>query len=221
MPLILNIDTAMGTASFCVAKGEEVLLYAENKTQQDHASWLHTAIKDAFSKMQLAISDLDAVAVNNGPGSYTGLRIGLSTAKGLCYALGKPLICLNNLYVMAAAVADEAQDLICPAIDARRMEIFTALYDKKLNIVMSPTALIMDKDRFPEHIAERQITVTGDGAFKLKNTFMDNKAVYVEKTIHSIHMVHLSNIYFMAGNFSSLAYEEPFYIKAPHITIPK
>src|SRR6187399_3095526 len=136
MALILNIDTAVDVASLCLAKDEEVLSIARNESQKDHASWLHIAIKEIFEKNNSELTSVHAVAVTGGPGSYTGLRIGMATAKGICYALNKPLISLNTLLVMANAAKDvhnsfaESANLLCPMIDARRMEVFTAIYTK-------------------------------------------------------------------------------------------
>src|SRR6185503_9501274 len=135
MALILHIDTAVEAASVCLAKNGEVLFISKNvrkdslgERQKDHAAWLHIAIKDIFEKNNLEITSLDAVAVTEGPGSYTGLRIGMATAKGICYGLSKPLVTLNTLLVMANAAKSNDAGLLCPMIDARRMEVFTAVY---------------------------------------------------------------------------------------------
>ena len=118
MALILNIDTAIDTASICLAKDGEVLSIAKNVRQKDHTAWLHIAIKEIFEKNDLEISLVDAVAITSGPGSYTGLRIGMATAKGICYAMNKPLITLNTLLAMANAAKNESAELLCPMIDA-------------------------------------------------------------------------------------------------------
>jgi tRNA threonylcarbamoyladenosine biosynthesis protein TsaB len=120
MSLILNIDTALDTASVCLANQKEVLQFSVNEDQKDHAAWLHQTIAELLQKGGYSIKDLDAVAVSIGPGSYTGLRVGLATAKGFCYALQIPLITVNTLKLIAFAAKDEAIDLICPMIDARR-----------------------------------------------------------------------------------------------------
>lgn len=135
MPLILHIDTATNYASICISKDDVVLGFEENAEQKNHASFLQPAIKAMFAKCNFNLSDIDAVAVTNGPGSYTGLRVGLASAKGLCFALNKALILLNTLQVMAAASIESKKEedidiLFCPMIDARRMEVFTALYAK-------------------------------------------------------------------------------------------
>src|SRR5205814_5136447 len=145
MALIFNIDTALEIASLGLAEDGIMIQSIENDQQKDHAAWIHVAIKNLFEKTGKTIDQLDAVAVSNGPGSYTGLRVGLSTAKGLCYALNIPLITVGTLQVMAlnavqALAKSDLQSadhggenelgdiLFCPMIDARRMEVFTAVY---------------------------------------------------------------------------------------------
>src|SRR5687767_1657626 len=135
MALILNIDTAMELASICLSDEKEVLSFSENRDQKDHAGWLQPAIKQVMDDAGFSLSELAAIAVTSGPGSYTGLRVGLSSAKGLCFALKLPLITVNTLEAMAQAVPSEAAALRCPMIDARRMEVFTAIYDDAMNEV--------------------------------------------------------------------------------------
>src|SRR6187549_617972 len=166
MALILNIDTAVDVASICLAKDGKVLSIAKNESQKDHASWLHIAIKEIFEKNNLKLGSVDAVAVTGGPGSYTGLRIGLATAKGICYALNKPLIILNTLLVMAYAAKDESSDLLCPMIDARRMEVFTAIYTKELQIVKEPVAITLNENSFAEYFTNSSICFFGNGSNK-------------------------------------------------------
>src|SRR6187431_3411411 len=157
MALILNIDTAVDVASICLAKDGNVLTIAMNESQKDHASWLHIAIKEIFEKNNLALGSVDAIAVTGGPGSYTGLRIGMATAKGICYALNKPLISLNTLLMMAHAAKQENADLFCPMIDARRMEVFTAIYTKELEIVKDPVAITLNEKSFAEYFSNDSI----------------------------------------------------------------
>ncbi|MEP7258055.1 MAG: tRNA (adenosine(37)-N6)-threonylcarbamoyltransferase complex dimerization subunit type 1 TsaB, partial [Flavitalea sp.] len=141
MALIIAIDTAVDTAGVCLSADSQALGFLENERQKDHASWIHTAIRTLMNEAGFSMSKLNAVAVTAGPGSYTGLRVGMATAKGLCYALNIPLITENTLKVMAYAVKQEYQQtltenevpvLFCPMIDARRIEVFTALFNDKL-----------------------------------------------------------------------------------------
>src|SRR6188508_3675664 len=173
MALLLNIDTAVDIASICLAKDGQVLSIAKNvredavgESQKDHASWLHIAIKEIFEKNDLELGAVDAIAVTGGPGSYTGLRIGMATAKGICYALNKPLISLNTLLVMANVAKEEKADLLCPMIDARRMEVFTALYTKELEIVKEPAAITLNENSFAEYLLNNSICFFGNGSNK-------------------------------------------------------
>ena len=144
MSIILNIDTAVQTSSVCLAQNNEVLALKINPSQKDSAAWLHMAIKEVLKEQNIELKDLDAIAVSEGPGSYTGLRVGMSTAKGLCYVSQKPLITINSLQMMAVAAKDEPTDFICPMIDARRMEVFTAIFDHELNYVLQPSNFILE-----------------------------------------------------------------------------
>jgi tRNA threonylcarbamoyladenosine biosynthesis protein TsaB len=134
MALILNIDTATETGGICIAEEGKTLAMAVNPEQKDHASWLHPAVEKIMRDAGCGMKDLQAVAVTAGPGSYTGLRVGMAAAKGFCYALGIPLITENTLKVMALAAKEQApgDGLLCPMIDARRMEVFTAVYQNDL-----------------------------------------------------------------------------------------
>src|SRR2546423_5943119 len=141
MAFILNIDTALEEACISLAENDRIIKYAINDNQKDHATWLQPAIKNLFEESGIKTDQLHAVGVSNGPGSYTGLRVGLSTAKGLCYALKIPLITICSLEVIAFSAKREATELICPMIDARRMEIFTAVYDKTLAQIVTPQSV--------------------------------------------------------------------------------
>ena len=150
MAILLSIDTALENASICLTKGDEVLGFTTNTDQKDHAAWLHVSIRENLEKNKLQTTSLEGIIVSIGPGSYTGLRIGLATAKGLCYALNIPLIAVSTLEMIAYAAQNEAIDLICPLIDARRMEVFMALYDRHLTLVKEPQAMIIDANSFDD-----------------------------------------------------------------------
>ena len=223
MALILNIDTAVDVASLCLAKDGEVLSIARNESQKDHASWLHTAIKEIFEKNDLELGSIDAIAVTGGPGSYTGLRIGMATAKGICFALNKPLISLNTLLVMANAAKDvhknsfgESADVLCPMIDARRMEVFTALYKKDLQIVKEPAAVIIDEKSFDEELAHSSICFFGNGSNKFQKIRNHPNAFFTELGFDATAMVSLADEKFSKKDFADLAYAEPLYLKEFH-----
>lgn len=213
MALLLNIDTALENASVCLAKGEAVVAFAENSVKNQTASWLHEAIKEMAGKAGITLQDIDAVAVSNGPGSYTGLRIGLATAKGLCYALQIPLICINTLTLMASAVKDKAEEFIVPMIDARRMEVFTALFDKELNIIKQPEATILSPESYADILTNHKVLFTGDGTVKFKSIVTAPTASFIEGKVNALNMLGLSQQRFEQQMFNDLAYTEPFYIK--------
>jgi len=213
MALILNIDTAVDVASICLAKNGNVLSIARNESQKDHASWLHIAIKEIFEKNNLELRSVDAIAVTGGPGSYTGLRIGMATAKGICFALNKPLISLNTLLVMANAAKDECGDLLCPMIDARRMEVFTAIYTKELQIVKEPVAITLNENSFAEYFSNNSICFFGNGSIKFKVIEKSPQAFFCDIKTDASSMISLSEISFTEKKFADLAYAEPLYLK--------
>jgi len=223
MALILNIDTAIDVASLCLAREEEVLSIARNESQKDHATWLHIAIKEIFEKNGLELRSVDAIAVTGGPGSYTGLRIGMATAKGICFALNKPLISLNTLLVMANAAKDvhkdsfgESADLLCPMIDARRMEVFTAIYTKGLKIVKDPAAIKLNENSFAEYLSNNSICFFGNGSNKFQAIEKSPQAFFSDIKTDALSMISLSEKSFAEKKFADLAYAEPLYLKEFH-----
>ena len=213
MALILNIDTAVETASLCLSKNGQVTGILLNEKMKDHAKWLHPAIKDIIEKTGLPIQQLDAVAVTEGPGSYTGLRISMAAAKGICYALNKPLITLNTLLVMASTAKKIARGLLCPMIDARRMEVFTAIYTQKLEIIIPPVAMVLDEKSFEEWLKKKQIFFFGNGSCKFREKTKHPNAVFGNITMGASAMVELSEKKYRLGEFANLAYTEPLYLK--------
>ena len=213
MAIILNIDTSVETASVCLSHHTEVIGQAVNENQKDHAAWLHTAIINLINGAQLQINDINAIAISIGPGSYTGLRIGLAAAKGLCYALSLPLISINTLEMMAHSVAKEKGEFICPLIDARRMEVFTATYNKSLEEITKPFALIVDKNSFTDLLSSGSVIFCGNGSKKLQTILDHDNAFYSNTIATATDLVHLSSMYFQDKKFANLAYTEPYYLK--------
>ena len=213
MALILNIDTAVDVASLCLAKDGKVLSIAKNESQKDHASWLHIAIKEIFEKSNSALRSVDALAVTGGPGSYTGLRIGMATAKGICYALNKPLISLNTLLVTANAAKDESADLLCPMIDARRSEVFTAIYSKDLRIIKEPAAIELNEKSFDEELLTNSICFFGNGSIKFQSIKKNQRAIFSNIISDASSMISLSEGKYKRQEFADLAYSEPLYLK--------
>jgi len=219
--LLLHIDTAVQSASVCLAKDENILATTINPSEKESAAWLHLAIQDILRQHNYTPNQLDAIAVSAGPGSYTGLRVGMATAKGLCYALNLPLISINTLQMMAAAFKEPSTDLLCPMIDARRMEVFTALFDWSLNEVMPPKNLILDEQSFAEPLQEHTISFFGNGSEKARPLLQHSHAMFVDVLANASDMVSLAAKKFAEGQFSDLAYSEPYYGKDFHSPIFK
>jgi tRNA threonylcarbamoyladenosine biosynthesis protein TsaB len=218
MALILNIDTAQEIASICVAENASVLAINHNEEQQDHAAWLHLAIGELLKKTGKTRSQLEAIAVSNGPGSYTGLRIGLSTAKGLCYALNVPLILISTLEMIAYASKDQEGDLLVPMIDARRMEVFTAIYDKQIRVKNSTHTLILQPGSFGDLLDVHKLIFCGNGSGKARKLITHSNAVYSPVRADTGHLSALSESCHREKDFADLAYSEPFYSKDFHST---
>lgn len=225
MTTILQIETATQVCSAAISRNGETIALKEEMASNIHAGSLTLFIKAVMDQAGLKFADLDAIAVSKGPGSYTGLRIGVSTAKGLCYALDKPLIAIGTLQMMAAGFLQQqpAYDgLICSMIDARRMEVFTAVYDSKLNEVAPVQAKIIDEDSFREVLETAAVTFIGDGAAKCKSTLEHENSVFLESNFNSAaNMSKLALDAFHAGKFEDVAYFEPFYLKDFVLTTPK
>jgi len=215
MALILNIDTATEEAGICLAADGEVVAMAVNPDQRDHAAWLHVAVEKMMRDADVRMKDLDAVAVTSGPGSYTGLRVGMAAAKGFCYALGIPLITENTLKVMAMAARDRvAPDvLLCPMIDARRMEVFTAVYKNDLEEVMPTTAMVIDPHSFEQYLSDRQMSFFGGGSNKCKPIITASSAAFIEINYTPGYLGILSFLRYLQGEFTGVAYSEPAYTK--------
>ncbi len=213
MAIILNIDCAQETASVGIAREAECITTRRNELQADHASWIHAAIQEMLAETGINLAEAAAIAVTSGPGSYTGLRVGMATAKGLCYALQKPLICVPTLEMMAYAARNTTATLICPMIDARRMEVYAAIYDKKLNELVSPEALILEPTTYESYIAAHPVCFTGSGSKKLQGLVHSQHAVFEDIPATVTDMSALSYKRYMLQDFASLAYAEPLYIK--------
>lgn len=221
MILLLHIDTAVQVASVCLSVEQKVIATLVNPSGKESASWLHLAVKSILEDNGFLPNQLSAIAVSMGPGSYTGLRVGMATAKGLCYALSIPLIGINTLKMMAAAVKDPATELLCPMIDARRMEVFTAVYTRSLEEIKAPTNLVLDAGSFSDLLEQHQITFFGNGSTKALNLFKHSNAFFVDCVATAADMVLLSVEQFDSKQFIDLAYTEPFYGKDFHSSIPK
>lgn len=215
MALILNIDTATETAGITLSEDGRSLSMATNDVPKEHAVWLHTAVQRLLGETGFRMRDLSAVAVTSGPGSYTGLRVGMSAAKGFCYALGIPLITESTLKVMAFAAREQltGADLLCPMIDARRMEVFTAVYRPDMTEWLPATAMIIDEHSFEDLLAQRRVSFFGGGSDKCKPLIQSPHAQFESLIYHTGYLGILSFLRYLQKEFTGLAYSEPVYTK--------
>lgn len=220
MSLILHIDTATETAGVYLAMEGVLIAAAINQQQQDHAKWIHPAIEQLIKEAGYALQSLKAIAVTAGPGSYTGLRVGMATAKGLCYALSIPLITESTLKVMAAAVIRQTANppkspstLYCPIIDARRMEVFAAVYNEQMDEMLGPCALILSENSFKQQLDSSVIIFFGSGAGKWQSICPHPNASFREVVAGGPAFSSLSYSKYVSNQFTLLAYAEPVYLK--------
>lgn len=225
MSLILNIDTASENAHVSFAKDGLVLEALNSESQKEHASFLQTAIQQLSKTTGIDLKDIDAVALTAGPGSYTGLRVGMASAKGICYALKKPLITMGTLEILTVSATELFPDtdetvLFCPMMDARRMEVFTAVYKNDLIISMPPCAMILDEFSFETALLKNKMIFFGSGAAKWKMICTHENAIFKSVFISPEAMSKHSNSLFLQQHFTELAYSEPLYLKEFQTVIP-
>jgi len=222
MSLILNIETATKNCSVSIAKkGVLVNLLEINEGKFSHAEKLHVLIKQILLDSKIELNELDAIAISKGPGSYTGLRIGVSTAKGFCFALGKPLISVPTLTSLSNAVQIDS-GLIIPLIDARRMEVYSAVFTKTHEKVRKTLAEIIEINSFNDYLEKGNGYFIGDGALKCRAVIKHKNAVFIDDKFPSAkEMVTLSYKKLIAKDFENVAYFEPFYLKDFVATPPK
>lgn len=215
MALILQIETATSVCSVALSKEGRTVAFKEKNEPNIHASQLTLFIEEVLRLAGVSYADLSAIAVSQGPGSYTGLRIGTSTAKGLCYALDIPLIAISTLKAMAAGFGDSnntGASLLCPMIDARRMEVYMAVFDKDLKTVHSVTAQILVEDTFARY---SKILLFGDGAEKCRPLYAEKPNVSIISGFENSarYLSALGYEMYVNDDFQDVAYFEPFYLK--------
>ncbi|MBL0054821.1 MAG: tRNA (adenosine(37)-N6)-threonylcarbamoyltransferase complex dimerization subunit type 1 TsaB [Chitinophagaceae bacterium] len=228
MSCILNIDTASELATISMARDGLLISSLSNGDQKDHAAFLQPGISQLCLNSGIPLSQVDAVAVSAGPGSYTGLRVGMASAKGLCYALSIPFITLDTLQIAAFTCLDQQSanerykdHLLCPMIDARRMEVFTAVYDHQLNIILPPAALVLDEHSFTEQLHDHAILFFGSGSDKWRSISNHPNVTFVTFSSDPKYMCRLSEKAFDEKNFTQLADSQPLYLKEFHFTTKK
>ena len=216
--MILQIDTATTSCSVALANNGRVLAFKEINARNMHAQVITVYIDELMAQTSTAYADLDAIAVSCGPGSYTGLRIGVSTAKGLCFALDKPLIAVQTLAAMANGVAlsnDVAGMLLCPMIDARRMEVYTAIFNAAGEVIKPTSAEIIDAESFSGILNNNKVLFFGDGADKCRQALGHNSnAQFLSDFENSAaHLTQIAAEKFSRADFEDVAYFEPYYLK--------
>ena len=227
MAVILNIDTSASHCSVAVAIDGEIAQGFESAEKMDHSSSLAPFIEKCLDFLKEKKLDPDAVSVASGPGSYTGLRIGMSMAKGIAFGKDIPLITISSLEVMAVrAIFTDPEfmgdELIVPMIDARRMEVYTGVYDSALNLRIEEHSKILDENSFEELIDEKKIIFIGDGTEKFKPIYKGGNAKWLGLGMpHAKYMAALSEIYYKEKRFSDVAYTVPSYLKEYQTTKPK
>ena len=232
MSRILQIETSTEVCSVALSENGKHVLKKESLEGLNHSEMLTVFIEELFAQNNIQLKTIDAVAVSKGPGSYTGLRIGVSVAKGICYALGIPLISMNSLKIMGIYAAENLHKyfvvnnneniLFCPMIDARRMEVYTALYNLKGEEIKPVTAEIIGKNFLSEFLEDHQVLFFGNGAQKCKNIIKHNNAIFEGPlTTSAQFMTKVAYEKYNKKEFEDVAYFEPFYLKNFVATIPK
>jgi len=229
MPYILHIETATKVCSVAVTENDKLLYCKETSIANSHSSLITLYSEEVLKNAGIGINKLSAVCVSMGPGSYTGLRIGVSTAKGFCYALNIPLIAVNTLQSMVNFFSAEHKGkikkdtLLCPMIDARRMEVYTAILDNKAQFFKETSAEIIDENSFSEILSSKKMIFFGDGALKCKQFLSShNNAVFNEDfKVSAKGMIPIAWEKFQKKQFEDVAYFEPYYLKDFIATVPK
>lgn len=215
MATILHIDTATSVCSLSIAVNGRIIAKRENRDGQNHGKLIGVFTRELLDETALRP---DAVALSMGPGSYTGLRIGTSFAKGLCYGMDIKLIAIPTLKIIAEgarkAVSVEENDIICPMIDARRMEAYTAFYNNALTEIRATSADIIDSGSYADTLASHRIYFCGDGSGKCKETITDRNAIFLDNIVPlAENMATLAEEAYNNSQFEDVAYFEPFYLK--------
>ena len=214
MALILCIETSTTNCSVAISdNGKIVALQEDNNNQYSHAEKLHLFIDEVLKESEISKSNLQAIAVSKGPGSYTGLRIGVSAAKGLCFALDIPLISIPTLDALAYQV-QSINGIIIPMLDARRLEVYSAVYSSVYKQIRDTKAEILDDHSFLDYFKSDKVYFIGDGVEKFKSICEHNNAVFVDgKLPSSQQMGKLAEIKYKKNDFEDVAYFEPYYLK--------
>lgn len=224
LPYILHIETATDICSLALSKGAVMVDLLEKANTRDHASILTVMVDELMSRNRLKMHHLNAVVLSEGPGSYTSLRVGMSTAKGICYGLGIPMIAINTLESMAegAKREDTGCELICSMIDARRMEVYASVFDRKGNMLLDNQAIILEEGLFDTYLEDYSgILLCGNGAQKAREVFQGQNYRFSDLKHSAKFLIELGFSHYVKNKFVDLAYFSPNYIKSPNITKAK
>ncbi|CAM3269267.1 tRNA (adenosine(37)-N6)-threonylcarbamoyltransferase complex dimerization subunit type 1 TsaB [Empedobacter stercoris] len=213
MATILNLETSTKNCSVSIAKdGVQLCLVEENEENYAHGEKLNQFVDWCVQGAEINWKDIDAVCVSKGPGSYTGLRIGVSSAKGFAYGSDIPLMAINSLQILAESQLNQEVDYIIPMIDARRMEVYTALFDRQGNQLTETEAKVIDDTSF-EELKGKKIIFVGDGAEKCQEILSHLNATFVQAFPSAKDMIRVSEEKFTQKSFEDVAYFEPYYLK--------
>jgi tRNA threonylcarbamoyladenosine biosynthesis protein TsaB len=224
MEYLLHIETATKNCSVAISSfGKLIVLKEVSSINYSHSENLHVFINSVLKDVKIEPKDLSAVSISKGPGSYTGLRIGVASAKGLCYALDIPLIAINSLEIMAQKFKAQPDQLIVPMIDARRDEVYTMVFDHKKKVVKDTWAEILNRESFIDISENKTCIFFGDGSFKFKDISPKVKSVFIDEVCYpsAREMISISYKKFKNKIFESVAYFEPYYLKEFITTPPK
>jgi tRNA threonylcarbamoyladenosine biosynthesis protein TsaB len=221
MSLLLLIDSSGESGSVALSEYNRIIAFKSCNDQKEQAGFLQPAIKEILAEKGISVPELSAVAVTIGPGSYTGLRVGLATAKGLCFAAGLPLITMTTTYMMAAAARSELKQslpahnsyYLCPMIDARRMEVFLAVYDEDLQVIQQPAAFILDAPEMISFQENKTVFCFGNGAEKWKNMNQSNNILFENFHWDIRTLAEEAARKFKEQEFDSLEQTAPLYVK--------
>ena len=224
MAYILHIETSTKQCSVALAfKGKLLTSKVLNSESFTHNEKLHLFISEILEEANLKPKQLDAISVSKGPGSYTGLRIGVAAAKGFCFALDIPLIALNSLEILVQGATQSEVELIIPMMDARRMEVYTAIFDGGKNWINQTSALVLNQNSFKEIVKDKTVLFLGNGINKFQELIPEINLTYDFENNYpnAINMVELTWEKYISKDFESSAYFEPFYLKDFQTTTPK
>ncbi len=224
MALILHIETATDICSIGLSRSHQLISLHNAAAGYQHAAQITLLIQRCLEQGGVKMEELDALSLSSGPGSYTSLRVGAATAKGICYSLDKPLIVVDTLQALALASLKQEREeaLYYPMIDARRMEVYTAGFDAANEQVEEAQAIIVDEGAFREQLqAGHRIVLSGNGAEKCREVLPEEDIIYSSVHCSAAHLLPLALIAYEQERFEDPAYYSPFYLKPPNITKPR